>query len=499
MLVEFPEYLPDFPALENPGSTVVKNVLPCGLSYEPLPSLVAYSDALSAYARGFVYVRVPTTGASTAFAGDGTKLYQMSSATWANVSLAGNYTLAADDTWQFTQFGANVLATNITNQIQTFTVGTSSNFANLSATAPLARYIDSVRDFVVVANTYDAIDGFMPNRVRWPGIGGTTAWTVSASTQADYQDLDAKFGWCTQIIGGEYGVIFQEQAITRMDYVGSPLIFEFNTVEKNEGTQIPNSVISKGRNIFYIGIDGFKVFDGTRTESIGDNKIDKTFLADFDSSYPYRVSAGIDFKNDLVCWVYPGVGNSSGQPNKMIIFNYSRNAKKRWSYAEFDSEFLTNSFTEGYTLDGLDTYQTNIQGVSPNIDVLPFSLDSRIWTGNNLLISAFNSNHKLSNFTGTALTALIETAEVQLSPGNRTNVLRVKPLIDGSGTVTVQIGTRNLQSESVSYTSTVSLDSTGECQVRSNARYHRLRVNVTGGFTHAIGFEILESRKAGKR
>lgn len=504
MIIEFGEWLPDLSALNNPGSFVVKNVIPCGTSYEQLKSLVSYSDALDAYARAMIMARDPSSGASFNFAGNGTKLYLLANGLWSNVSKAGNYALGTDDSWFFTQFGTKILATAITQPIQAYTIGVSALFVDLASTgmqaAPLARYISTVRDFVVVANTFDSIDGFVPNRVRWAGIGSSTLWQVDPSTQADFQDLDAQYGWCTQIIGGEYGVIFQERAITRMDYIGSPAVFQFNTIEVNQGTQYSKSIVRVGSNIYYLGIDGFKVFDGTRSTPIGTNKVDKTFFRDFDSSFPHRISVGVDYNNNLICWAYPGIANTGGNPNRIIFYNFSPNAQKRWTFADIQLELIGDGFSEGYTLDGLDVYQTNVQHVAPNIDILPFSLDSRVWTGNNLLLSAFDTTHKLAAFTGAALDAIIETPEVQLSEGQRTNVQLVKPAIDGAaGVVDVQIGTRNLLSEGISYSSPVVLDSTGNCQVRSNARYHRMRVNVAGGFSHALGFEILEMRKAGKR
>jgi hypothetical protein len=63
----------------------------------------------------------------------------------------------------------------------------------------------------------------------------------------------------------------------------------------------------------------------------------------------------------------------------------------------------------------------------------------------------------------------------------------------------MNIGTRNLQSGTVSYGSTLSTDGFGYCTTRSNARYHRARVSIAGGFNDAIGVEIVEAKKAGVR
>lgn len=493
MMIPFGEYLPDLPALNNPGATVAKNVIPAGDSYQSFPSQVVYSNALNARCQG-AFSTKDADGNTVNFAGDAAKLYRMTASQYADVSIAGGYTTGSDEMWYWTRFNNRLLATNFTDPIQTFTVNSSSNFANLSAGAPKARYITTIRSFVVVGNTYDASDGNVPYRVRWCAIDDPTTWTVSATTQADYQDLDISKGWVRQVIGGEYGVVFQERAISRMTYVGSPIVWQFDEVENGKGTSAPGSVIKVGNYIFYLGIDGFYIFDGNQSIPIGVNKVDKTFWNEVDLSYLSRICATADFDKQVIYWAYPATGNTSGRPNKILCFNYAPNAKKKWSFIEgIDIEFLYTSLSEGYNMDNMDS-------IYPNLDTIPYSLDSRIFTGENFILSGFNNAHKQINFTGSAMDALLETTEAQLNEGYRSDVTLVRPVVDGSSaTVTCQMGTRNTQTSTHSFASAVSTNTTGDCPVRSNARYHRIRTNITGGFDHAIGIEIIKASRAGSR
>lgn len=490
--IPYGEWLPDLPDYKNPGCTVAKNVIPSGVGYQPFLSQVVYSNALTARCQG-AFSTKDSDGNTVNFAGDASKLYRMTGAAYANVSKVGGYTTGADEMWAWTRFNNRLLATNFTDAIQTFTVNSSSNFADLSAGAPMARYITKVGSFVVVGNTFDGVDGNVPNRVRWPGIDDPTAWTVSATTQADYQDLDVSKGWIRGVVGGEYGVIFQERAITRMEYVGSPIVFQFREVESGKGTQIPGSIVKVGSLIFYIGNDGFYVFDGDKSISIGANKVDKTFFDEVDTSYFSRITATAHPDKQIVAWAMPVSGNTSGRSNRLYLYNYSPNAQTRWAIVDgIDIEFFYTSISEGYTLDALDA-------ISASLDALLFSLDSRVWTGENYILSGFNSDHKQINFTGSAMNAVLETAEIQVFPGKFTYIRCVRPLVDGSGTVTTQMGTRNLQSESVTYGSAIALNSFGESEVDSDARYHRIRTNITGGFNDVQGVVIEEYSPSGER
>lgn len=515
MILEFPEWLPDLPPINNPGMTVAKNIIPAGKTYKKVSGLNVYSTALDAYARGAYAARDTTSGDSLNFAGNETKLYLMDQGVWSDKSKLGGYALGGGENWEFTQFGDRVIAVNINEPMQSWQINVSTKFADLSAdsTRPKARSVATIGngDFVMVANTVDSSDGAVPYRVRWSKFRDATSWTVSATDQADYQDLNAEYGWCNRVIGGGHGTVFQDQAITRFDYVGSPLVFQVSTVETNRGSRVPKSIIPVGQNIFYLGMDGFYVFDGYKSESIGYDKIDRTILNELNFDFLDRVSAAVDYRNQIIAWAYPVTGaNNDGTPTKILYFNYSSGATKRWTYAEITTELLANTISEGYTLDQLDQWETD-HGYPVSIDELPYSLDSRIWSGGDNLFTAFNSDHKLCTFDGTPLTALLETAEVQLNDGQRTNLLAVRPVVDGIyGSITMQVGTRNLQNETVTYGSSVSPNSTGNCEVRSNARYHRLRLNIAptlvsgsttiyDNFDNAIGVEVVQQRKAGKR
>lgn len=491
MFIPFGEYTPDLPAYKNPGSAYVNNVIPMGDGYEPFPALTVYSDALSARCQGAGSFR-DADGTVFNFSGDAAKLYKMASALWSNVSKVGGYATNTDERWSFTQFGRSVIAANYTDATQTFLMGTDSLFSNLSATCPKARYLGVVNDFLVLGNINDG--AAYPNRVQWSPQGNPGGvWGTDEATQADYQDLNAANGWIKQVIGGEYGVIFQERAIVRMTYAGSPLVFQFDVVEEGRGTQAPGSVIKVGNLIYFIDTDGFYVFNGSSSIPIGDNKVDKTFLSNLDDNYLYRIQAVRDPTKPIIYWIYPGSGNTGGNCNAIIAYNWVTNKFSPVDLTGNDLEFIYNLFVEGYTLDQLDS-------VSSSIDALTFSLDSGFWTGGTIQLGGFNANHKVVYLNGSALEATIDTTEVRPNETGRAEIIRIRPAVDSSS-ATIKIGIRNTQSESVSYGMASSQMSDGSCPVRANARFVRARVSIPAGdsWTHAQGVEIEEMVNVGMR
>jgi hypothetical protein len=387
------------------------------------------------------------------------------------------------------KWGEKIIATNFADDIQIITFG-DDNFAIMTvANSHKARHMGVVRDFVVTGNTEDGVDGNVPHRVQWSGLNDETdLGEVNATTQADYQDLLGSGGWVQKVVGGEYGIVFQETSIWRMTYIGSPIVFQFDQILPGHGTPAPGSVAQYGDWIFYLSQQGFEMLiNGVDSKPIGAQRIDRTFFADLDATNIHRMSSAIDPVNFRVYWAYPGAGNTGGMANRILVYDWSAD---RWTYSEQDTQHLFVASLGGYTLDGLDAITTDL-------DALPASLDSREWIADTPTMGKFDADNKLAFYTGSAMTAEIQTPELQLFPERRSMLRTVRPLVDG-GTTTVQVGSRNLQSEAVSTTPAKSLNSSGIANIRKNARYHRFRLNISGDWINATGVEP-EMGKVGVR
>lgn len=482
MILQTAEYLPDQADFGNPGATVADGVIPHAASYKPLKGLSVYSPALTARCQG-AFAGQDKDGNTKIYAGDATKLYDVSGTAATDVTNTGGaYSIADDEWWEFTQWGNQIFATNIAEPVQEITLG-GANFADLftSTAKPKARHIAVVKDFLVLGNISDTTDGNVPNRVAWSGFNDPTDMDIAAATQSDEQDLLGNGGWVQKVVGGEYGVIFQERSIWRMDYVGPPAVFGFSEVERNRGTPYPQSVVNYGRMAFYIGDDGFYMFDGTQSVPIGRNKVDDTMIAELDTTYPHRVQAAIDPVNKLVFWNIPVTSNTGGRPNRQYIYDWSN---QRWSRGSLEPEMIFSGLTVGYTLDGLDA-------VSSSIDALAISLDSRAWTGGAVQLMGADSDNKIVTFDGTVEAATVETTEAQLIEGHRASVTSGFILADNAN-ATLTSGVRERQGDSVTYGTETSQQASGEVPLLASGRYHRFRVKIAAGesWNHIQGVEI---------
>lgn len=479
MKLEFGPWLPDLPALGNPGTTDAKNVVPFARGYLPWRAVNPYSNALTARCQGAWAIK-DNSGTVHAYAGDATKLYLLSGATWTDASRlsGGPYACPADAQWRFVKYGTLGIAVNGADAPQSITLASGANWAALSGSPPTAKHIAVVREFVVLGNITAA-----SNRVQWSASNSAVGWTVGTN-ESNYQDIPDG-GTIQAIVGGEVGYVFQERQIVRMVRVPAPITFQFDVVEQARGALAPYSVVPVGNGVFYLSPDGFYFFDGVQSVPIGENGVDQTFFSEVNNSAYDRVTTAVDPVRKLVFVAYPSGGG--GLPNKILVWHWP---ERRWSYIVQDCEILYNHFSLGT---GLDSITGTLEGQT-------LSFDSTAYQGGNQSIGAFNSAHRLSFFDGDTLEAVMTTAEGQLNERGRMQVQAVAPLIDTSA-ATIAMGVRETQSGTVTYGSESSQRSTGICPVRSTGRFHRARVTVPAAtaWNYAQGVDVIDAVGAGRR
>lgn len=486
-IVPFGEWLPDLPQYENPGALIARNVIPQLKSYRGLNSLSSFSNALAGVCLGTFWAQA-ADGTIFNFAGDDENLYELSGAdTWLNVN--GPSAPYSALNWDFTKFGERVIAANIADPLQFYDMGVSAAFADLAGSPPQAARIATVRDFIVLGD----ISSLGPNFVAWSGFNNSEIWDVTGdlATQTDSQELFGRGGNVQRIVPGEYGVVFQENSIWRMDYVGPPVVFQFDEVETRRGTPSPNSVVWVGGLVYYYGWDGFYVFDGSRSQEISANRVSNFIGQEADTDALDSMRGTVDRRNRLIIWAYR-TSASAAINNRLIIYNWGAD---KWSEAYVDTQVIEEFVSPGFSLDELDV------PLPLGIDLESIPVDSDQFKGGGINIFAFDSNNESATFDGMPLDAIIDTKEISGQDNNRIFCNAVRPLIEapGSSTVTVQVGNRNRLQDNTNFTLAKALNGiNGEANVRVNSRYQRYRCNISGGFDHGNGVRV-SLRRAGRR
>ena len=483
--IPFGEFKPDLSEFANDGSTIASGVQPYFDSYKPQPNLGSnLSTALTARVQGAFSVTETTDGRADNFAADTSKLYLIRNGNVTDVSKAGGYDIQVDETVEFAVFNNKAISCAVEEPLQFRALdGTESLFADLATSTlkPQARHIGVINQFVMLGNVIEGSAKY-PNRLRWSAFNDETDYDQAASTQSDKQDLEGDIGRIQKVVGGgEYGVIFSQKSIHRIEYVGSPEIFQVVWVEQNRGTIAPNSVVSWGRKTYFLSDDGFFEFDGSVSRPISHGKVSKWFFDNLHASeFFYRISAGVDSTNSLVYWTCVTKSATGDFPNcdRVIVYHWPSG---RWGYSDITTEMVFTGLAEGLTLEEVD-------GLSSSIDALGLSLDAQFFLGGKIRVSAFDSSHILKAFDGSNIAATMETGSHQLIPGRRALVNGFEPLVDG-GTLTGAVASIERLKDTYTYDTANAQETEGHIPALNTGKYHKFRVSVAAGgsFDHAQG------------
>lgn len=194
--IPFTSFTPDLPALNNPGLVRAHNASAGGSSsqggvtFYPLKAASLYSDTVMASRPMASAVGQDRFGNAKVYGAAASALYKLAPADreWTNISRTAGYTTTGTERWKFVEFGSLQIGTNYSNEPQYIDMNTDLKFADLT-TLVKGRHINTHKGFVILGNTYDALDGAVPYRVRWSGLEAPADWTFSAATQADFQDI----------------------------------------------------------------------------------------------------------------------------------------------------------------------------------------------------------------------------------------------------------------------------------------------------------------------
>lgn len=480
MIIPFGEYRPDVSAL-SPGSTALaKNVLPGpDGSYLPWPSAALMISPISAEIRGVISVRA-LDRTNYLYAATAQKIMQMAGRNW--IDRGTGYSMTGSEMWSFAQFRDRVIAVSAENPVL-WSVINSASFSPMIASVrvPRARHVAVVnREWVVLGNVIDPVDGERPGRVWWLARGDPTKAGPDTLIQADFEDMDAWDGEVQGIVGFEYGVVICRRAIWRMTYEGGDVGFRFDKMVTNKGATAPGSIVSFGRLVFFWDRDGPYVFDGTAATPIGDGKIATTFVSLLNQNSRQWISSTVIPRQTVVVWALPTHRDFA---DRLLAYNW---VTKQWSFAEIEAERIFGTYSQPMFTDDPSVADAMIDGMP----YASWPLDGEQFQGGVESMAMFAPDHSLRFFNGPPMEATIDTAELALAGQKRVSITKVRPMVDGAATAMVSIGSRDTLGETERYSPEAGLNLIGHANLFAQGRFIRARVRLPSGFAHALGVDI---------
>lgn len=486
--VEFGEWKPDLEGVEIGASQTLRNVTPGPGFYRPFKAVTPFTETIGAdnLPRGAVSGVNPGDDvfmyAGTNNNGTGGLWELQSNGAWTDVSRSAGYSMTQQGCWDFARFGDNIIAASCSLNPQRFEMGVSTTFEDLGGSPPAGRSVKVLRDQVFLSGLSSD-----PTKVAWSALNDITGWTEGVD-QAGAQTFP-DVGECHGVYGANVGYVFFDRAIYMAQYVGPPLVWQFDKISDGRGAISRQMIAEFGDVIFFLSEDGFWMLQGGQLTPIGHEKVDYTILTDLHRARVWLASCTVDPVRKLVLFSYPSVTEPEAGCTRIAAYSWPT---QRWTEVIYECPLLVPARTFGYNLDNLDLLGQTLDELTVSLD--DPSLQTRIGQA-----VGFNSLNEAGPFTGTTLAAELETADHMLTPFRMSFVDGVRPYTD-AGAVTVSLKTRDRPADNLATDDDEAMEDHGLVPKRSCARYHRALVKVPAGevWDYAQGIEFL-FREAGFR
>lgn len=481
------EYCPDMAAVSNNFSDEVENVLPGLNSYNPFPAFQAFSQPLPGKPFG-MFAFGEASGSVHTFVGTENKIYALNKENnnWEDVSRLGKaYEANESSRWSFALFGHCVIAVNKNDAPQILKIGESNRFCDLKGEPPRAGIVKVWGDFVCFMQLPD-----FPNRVHWSGLRDVECWEAGKKN-CDYQDF-SEGGEVQGSTESADPIIFTRSAIYYGHFIpGSPVVFSFKKIYAKKGVKSPLSIACRGDYAFFVDEGGFcQISSNGVINEIGLEKVNATIFSKVNSSNLASMQAAIDPINSRVYWLLDDKRQRIG--TTLLIYDWNL---QRWSRSNVRLHGLLSLFMQGDTLEGLDK-------VSPHLESLPYSLDSKIWQNGSPVLGAISEDYRLGFFNGPPMEATICSAQYMAPHGRVQTIRRVLPLLD-TQECALSIGKRYRFGEMESFIwgeEARPSYNTGFVNARARGRFLKLKLRIPPAerWSRFTGFEV-EFKDAGKR
>lgn len=469
-MIDFQGYAPDLPPTTPGILTNCTALVPTLKGMAGAPSAASLGiDALAAACQGAA-VCTKLDDSTRLFAGTASKLYELNGTSWTERTRAsgGDYSLATDTRWIFTQFGNVTIAATKSDTLQ---ASTSGAFADIAG-APKATIAETVGQFVFAFDTNEATYGDSSNRWWCCAKGDNTDWTPSITTECATGILTSAPGPIKA--GRRFGdniVAYKERSMFLGVYVGAPAIWDFRELPGKVGALGQYAVVDIGTpenpTHIFMGTNDFYQFDGSRPLPIP-NPLKETVYGEMNRSFAYLCIGVHDPVKSLVRFYYP---SSTSTLDKCVVYNYKTG---RWGRDDRSIEMALQYQSGGITYATIGSYYATYA------DLPSIAYDSSFWTAQNQIPAIFDTSHVLKSLNGQATASSLTTGDIGDDEVFSTLARIVPRWIQKPTSASMTHYYRDNSGDSLSTGETVAMDSSGRFDVMQESRWHRLTLDFTG-------------------
>ena len=338
--------------------------------------------------------------------------------------------------------------------------------------------------------------------IRFSDQEGINRYTIEATNTAGSQRLQDGTKIIGSIVAKENILVWTDNALYTMKFVGAPFTFGFEQVGTNCGLIGKNAAIEIDGVAYWMSNNGFFAFDGTVNSlpcSVEDYVYD-----DCATTKGQQINAGINNLFTEVTWWYPSAGSDFN--DRSVTYNYGQ-SNKPTPMGNWYTGVNTNSIRTAW-IDSLiypKPYATAFK--SANAGTFP-AVVGESGLGQTLFFEHEVGTDQINpDGTTTTLTSFIESFDFSLDPQSSEVFLAMRrflpnfKVLTGDATITISVADYPADPNTVTTLSPFTINSsTTKVDTRARGRYAALKIeNIGSGQSWRFGTFQADLQPDGRR
>ena len=468
-------------------------------------------EELTYSARDTVTGVITLTGTTTYAHPDNTTVYVSGSTVTTDDDYGAN---TSSRRWTATNLNGLVVATNGFDAPQMWPLSagipsTATPFRELQnwPSGNSCKSIRSFRTFLVGLNW--SRDNQEPRLVKWsteaaygeaPSTWDETDATLDAG---EYELSDTPGDIVDGLPLGDSFLIYKEDSIYIMNYVGTPYIFSFKLLSPTVGALSKEAIKEFDGGHFFIGNSDCYICNGQTVTPLLPNKVRRAMFEDLSGDNYQKCFVAADYVRNEMLACFPSSG--SDIVNKALIWNWKDNT---FSFRDLpDTSYINNGIidiTVGATWDASSEYWDVGTGAwgERNYDNVKKNLVFCDVTNTKIFRDSFGNTKD-----GTNMTSFVERTGLDLNdPQSVKFVSAVYPQIEVSGnnSVNVYVGKQISTEQGITWEGPIEFNPNTQSKVscRVSGKYIGIKVESTTDVDwklHGVGFEVQQRGLRGLR
>jgi hypothetical protein len=407
-------------------------------------------------------------------------------------------TIANGKTFTWDSAIAARLTTRASTTTSGFTTTNNPTATRVTLISPTTRHLIHLGTETTIGDPSTQDDMF----IRFSIDENINEYTPEATNTAGTQRIQDGTKIIGALVAKENILVWTDNALYTMKFVGAPFTFGFEQVGTNCGLIGKNAAIEIDGVAYWMGNNGFFSFDGTVNTlpcSVEDYVYD-----DIDTTKGQQVNAGINNLFTEVVWWYPTAGSEFN--NRYVVFNYGQSNGQlpmgNW-YTGVNVNSIRTSWIDSliYPKPYATAYNSSNDGTFPVV-IGQSGLGASVFFEQETGTDQVNPNGST-----TILTSFVQSFDFSLQANQSEIFLAMRRFLPNfkvlTGNNQVTIGVSDYPSDSVAATrlSPFTIDATTDkVDTRARGRYASIKIeNINLGETWRFGTFQVDLQPDGRR